>query len=124
MTFGTKLRKFREQNRFSQQEVADLIDVSQNTYSRWESDQSTFKIEYLPKLANVFKIDPIELIPKGTTVKIENNSNPKMDNQGVDFEIKMDARELYKELLESKNELIQILREENMRLEAQLKKSE
>jgi len=47
-----------------------------------------------------------------------------MDNQGVDFEIKMDARELYKELLESKNELIQILREENMRLEAQLKKSE
>ena len=54
MTFGTKLHKLREKTCLSQQEVADLIGVSQNTYSRWESDLCTFKIEYLPKLAEGF----------------------------------------------------------------------
>jgi len=56
MTFGTKLHKLREKSRLSQQEVADFIGVSQNTYIRWESDLSTFKIEYLPKLAEAFKV--------------------------------------------------------------------
>jgi len=56
MTFGTKLHKLREKSRLSQQEVADFIGVGQNTYSRWESDLSTFKIEYLPKLSEAFKV--------------------------------------------------------------------
>ena len=116
MTFGTKLHKLREKNRFTQQEVADLIGVSQNTYSRWESDLTTFKIEYLPKLAEIFKVDPTELIPQGTTVKIVNSGNQKFDNSVVGFEINMDAKELFKDLLASKNEVIRLLKEENERL--------
>ena len=119
MTFGTKLHKLREQNRLSQQEVADLIGVSQNTYSRWESDIITFKIEYLPKLAEVFKVEPTELIPQGTTVKIVNSGNQKIDNSIVGFEINMDARELYRDLLASKDEVIRLLKEENDRLKRQ-----
>jgi len=115
MTFGTKLHKLRERNRLSQQEVADFIGVSQNTYSRWESDLSTFKIEYLPKLAEVFKVEASELIPQGTTVKIVNNSDNK-DNSVKGFEINMDARELYRDLLASKDEVIRLLKEENERL--------
>ena len=121
MTFGTKLHKLREQNRLSQQEVADLIGVSQNTYSRWESDIITFKIEYLPKLAEVFKVEPTELIPQGTTVKIVNSGNQKIDNSIVGFEINMDARELYRDLLASKDEVIRLLKEENDRLKKQAK---
>jgi transcriptional regulator with XRE-family HTH domain len=112
MTFGTKLLKLREKNRLSQQEVADLIGVSQNTYSRWESDLSTFKIEFLPKLAEVFKVDPTELIPQGTTVNIVNSGSQKIDNSVVGFEINMDAKELYKDLLASKNEIIRLLKDE------------
>jgi len=115
MTFGTKLHKLREKSRLSQQEVADFIGVSQNTYSRWESDLSTFKIEYLPKLANVFKVEPTELIPQGTTIKIINNHDNK-DTSVNGFEINLDARELYKDLLTSKNEVIRLLKEENDRL--------
>jgi transcriptional regulator with XRE-family HTH domain len=115
MTFGTKLRKFRELNHLSQQQVAELIGVKQNTYGRWESDESSFKIEYLTKLAEVFKIDPIELIPQGTTVKIVNNTDNK-DNSVNGFQISVDARELYKDLLDSKDEIIRYLRDENMRL--------
>jgi transcriptional regulator with XRE-family HTH domain len=115
MTFGTKLHKLREKNRLSQQEVADLIGVSQNTYSRWESDLSTFKIEYLSKLAEAFKVEATDLIPQGTTVKIVNNKDNK-DTSVNGFEINMDARELYKDLLDSKNEVIRLLREENERL--------
>ena len=115
MTFGTKLHKLREKSRVSQQEVADFIGVGQNTYSRWESDLSTFKIEYLPKLAEAFKVEPTGLIPQGTTIKIINNHDNK-DTSVNGFEINMDARELYKDLLSSKNEVIRLLREENDRL--------
>lgn len=117
MTFGTRLLKLRKESRLSQQQVADLIDVSQNTYSRWESDLSSFKIEYLPKLANVFNVEPTELIPQGTIVKIVNNKGNK-DSSVNGFEISMDARELYKDLLESKNEVIRLLKTENERLKA------
>ena len=52
MIFVINPLKLREMSRLSQQVVAG---VSQNTYSRWESDLSTFKIEYLLKLTNVLK---------------------------------------------------------------------
>ena len=68
MTYGTKLRKIREKNKLSQQEIADQLQISQSTYSQWESDLTTFKVEYLPKLAEIFKIDVTELIPEGTVV--------------------------------------------------------
>ncbi len=101
MTFGTKLLKLREKARLTQQEVAEQIGVEPHTYGRWESDLNSFKVEYLIKLAEVFKVEPTELIPQGTVVKIVNNTDNK-DSSVNGFEIKMDARELYKELLDSK----------------------
>jgi len=73
MTYGTKLRKIREKNKLSQQVIADQLQISQSTYSQWESDLTTFKVEYLPKLAEIFKIDVTELIVEGTVVKVMNN---------------------------------------------------
>jgi transcriptional regulator with XRE-family HTH domain len=112
LTYGTKLRQFREKSRLSQQEVAENLGIGQSTYSQWESDQSTFKVEFLPKLAHLFGVEPVELIPEGTIVKIVNSGNQKIDNSIVGFEIKMDARELYKDLLESKDEIIRLLKKQ------------
>lgn len=95
--------------------MADFLDISQSTYSLWEGDKSTPQVEYLPKLSEILKVDIIELIPKSTSVKIVNNTDNK-DNSVNGFEIKIDGRELVKELLESKDEIIRLLREEIQRL--------
>jgi transcriptional regulator with XRE-family HTH domain len=112
MTYGTKLHQFREKSRLSQQEVAEKLGIGQSTYSQWESDQSTFKVEYLTKLAEIYDVDATELIPQGTTVKIVNSGNQKIDNSVIGFEITMDARELYKDLLNSKDEIIRLLKKQ------------
>ena len=118
MTFGTKLRRLRDKNRLSQQEVSDLLGVKQNTYSRWESDYSTFKVEYLVKLAEIFKVNPVELLPEDNLPKKESGVNQKTDNSNIAIQNKMDKKEIFEELIESKNELIRFLKEENERLKS------
>lgn len=129
MTNGTVLRKLRERKRLSQKEVADRLNISQSTYSQWESDISSYKIDTLPKLADVFDTDITELIQTGTTVKIVNNSN-NTDSSVNAFHVQMDAKKLHDDLfgsyesiikakdaiIESKNDVIQMLRKEIARL--------
>lgn len=129
MSNGVILRKLRGRKRLSQKEVAERLDVSQSTYSQWESDLSSYKIDMLPKLAEVFDVDVTELIPKGTSVKIVNNSNNN-DGSVNAFEVQMDARKLHDDLfssydtiikakdaiIESKEEIIKMLRTEISKL--------
>lgn len=118
MTFGTKLRKHREKKRLSQKEVAEQIGVSQTTYHNWETDISSFRVEFLSKLAQVFEVAIIELMPDGATVKVTNNQHQKNhDTAIVGFEANMaGSHDLYADLLRSKDEIIHLLKEENAQL--------
>lgn len=62
---GENLRKLRTLNtNFSQREVAELLGVDRNTYSKWENNETDVKSEYLPKLAETFKIEIDDLFQK------------------------------------------------------------
>ena len=113
MTLGTKLRKHRERKRYSQKEVAELLSISQTTYYNWENDISSFRVDYLPRLAQLFEINIIELI----SAEIANHQSQPTDT--VDL-MPEDSRELYADLLKSKDEIIQLLKEENTQLRALL----
>jgi transcriptional regulator with XRE-family HTH domain len=110
-TYGTKLSQLRNKAKLSQQEVADFIGISRSTYNSWESDQASYKVEYLTQLADVFKVSPLELLPNANPIKIVNNHDNK-DNSINAFEVSVDAKELYKELLSSKDEIIAMLKEQ------------
>ncbi|MEZ4903930.1 MAG: helix-turn-helix transcriptional regulator [Spirosomataceae bacterium] len=116
MTYGTTLRNLREQQRLTQKEVADLLDIAQSTYSLWESDKSTPQVEYIPKLANALKVDIMKLIPQEAPIKIVNNTGNR-DTSINGFEVKIEGKDLFKDLLESKEEIIKLLREEIRRLQ-------
>lgn len=106
MTFGTKLRKCREKKRLSQREVADLIGVSQSTYSNWEGDIRSFRVEFLAKLAKLFNVCISELLSE--EMSIDNDSSHKSLDEAIATE---NAQELYNDLLKSKDEIIQLLKE-------------
>jgi len=110
-TYGTKLNQLRNKAKLSQQEVADFIGVSRSTYNSWESDQSSYKVEYISKLSEVFNVSPVDLLPLSNSVKIVNNRDNK-DNSINAFEVSVDAKEIYKELLNSKDEIISMLKKQ------------
>ncbi len=105
MTIGTYLRRFRENIKLSQQQVADELGVSQATYNLWESDKSSFKIDFLFKLAKIYNVEPGEIII-GVFKKECLNNRPKyaIDDNGCP--ICIITNNLYKETIKSKNETI------------------
>ncbi|UXE67610.1 MAG: helix-turn-helix transcriptional regulator [Chryseotalea sp. WA131a] len=112
MYIGTQLRKIRDKRKISQQEVADQLGVAQATYWNWENDESHFKLDHLPKLAEILQVDAADLLPEGSVVKIVNNKENK-DNSVNAFEVKMEERVLNEKLLRSLEETITLLKEQN-----------
>ena len=41
MTIGERLLKLRKERNLSQEELANVLDVSRQTISKWETDQTT-----------------------------------------------------------------------------------
>ena len=57
MAIGTNLRKLRNKTKLSQQEVADMLGLDRSTYINWENETSDVKSQYIPKLAEIFKVN-------------------------------------------------------------------
>lgn len=73
---GENLRKLRVLNtNFSQREIAELLGVDRNTYSKWENNDTDVKSEYLPKLAETFKVEIGELFEKSNEKLVVKHSN-------------------------------------------------
>lgn len=62
MTFGTRLQQIRKAAGLSQEQLADLINMSRQAISKWETDQATPDIEKVSLLCEIFKISADELL--------------------------------------------------------------
>lgn len=81
MKIGIKLKQIRENKRFSQQEISNLLDISQKTYSNIESDKSKPTLPQLSKLSEFLDFDLLELLQEqGITF---NQKNTKGSNNGI-----------------------------------------
>lgn len=79
MTIGERLLNLRKEKNLSQEELANILDVSRQTVSKWETDQSTPDFDKIVPLCNYFGITTDELLT-GKTNLIEGN---KEDNKKV-----------------------------------------
>lgn len=50
-----KLKELREENNLSQKEVANFLNIKQNTYSQYETNKRQLPIDVLIKLAKFYK---------------------------------------------------------------------
>lgn len=53
MTFGQRIKTYRQQKGLSQEKVAQLVGVSRQAVGKWEADQSAPSTENLLKLAEI-----------------------------------------------------------------------
>ena len=62
MTIGERLLKLRKERNLSQEELANVLDVSRQTISKWETDQTTPDFDKIIPLCEYFGITSDELL--------------------------------------------------------------
>ena len=76
MEFNNKLYELRKQKGFSQEELANRLNVSRQTVSKWEVGESTPDMEKLVAISDLFGVSLDELVkgeepkPVGTSEQI------------------------------------------------------
>ncbi len=73
---GMNLSRLRKLNQITQEEVAEKINVSRQTYAKWENDETVPDIYICSKLAELFNVSMDDLIhhsEKDTCVVIPTN---------------------------------------------------
>lgn len=55
-TLGNRISQFRKEKRFTQDDLAQMLDVSPQAVSKWENDLTCPDISLLPKLAQILGI--------------------------------------------------------------------
>ena len=83
MSFGETLQTLRKQKGWSQEELAERLELTRQTISKWELEQSAPDLEYIVALSKLFQVSTDYLI-KGEerpndnqeTAPAENMENP------------------------------------------------
>lgn len=92
MSLGERLLEFRKAKQLSQEEVADKLNVTRQTVSKWETDQSTPDFDKIVPLCELYNVSSEELLTGKSTVNNENKSIDEDNNinkkaKGIGFGI-------------------------------------
>ena len=79
MSIGSKIAQYRKEKGLTQETLAQLIGVTNQAVSKWESDQCCPDIQMLPKLADIFDVSVDALFDR-ETVNATTNSSPSEDH--------------------------------------------
>ena len=66
MKFGNRLKQERQKKQMTQQKVADDLNVSRQTISSWETENSYPDIESLIQLSNYYQVSLDTLLKEDT----------------------------------------------------------
>ena len=82
MSLGEKLLNLRKEKHLSQEEVADRLNVTRQTVSKWETDQSTPEFDKIMPICQLYGITSNELLT-GQKVERSTASNPSKKALGI-----------------------------------------
>ena len=107
--YGTKIRMMRELRGLSQDNVANELGIAQNTYSKIESNQTKLTTEMLAKIADVLEVSPMDIMTQQPAIiNFQPNQGTQQAFGHVDTFIST-QKELYEQLLASKDAEIERL---------------
>lgn len=113
MEIGTKIKKIRELRNYTQEYMAQMLEVSQSTYARYEKDDGDLTVSKLEKISEILEVKIEDLI-NFTDKYVFNNYDVKQANQGyyIVNQFSENEKKLYEDkikLLEEKINLLQLL---------------
>ena len=77
MTLGERIYKLRTEKEMSQGDLADALEVSRQSISKWETNGSVPELDKLVKLSEIFGISLDELVTGKETEQQENKGSRK-----------------------------------------------
>lgn len=126
---GKKIRNLREQKGFTQEELAERLNISRSTYQRIEKGDTNTWADYLKNLCTELEVQPEEIINSESV--FSNNNNIEQQGGTIGLLQNTGTLNLYpdnfaqkiEELINANNEKanrIEILEEENAKLRKEL----
>ena len=83
MTFGEKLSRLRKENNYTQEQLADILGVSRQSISKWESDIAYPETDKLIKLGKLFSCSMDYLLNEDVTETQATSSASAPQKEGV-----------------------------------------
>ncbi|MCI3939322.1 helix-turn-helix domain-containing protein [Chryseobacterium aahli] len=116
-TIGKRIRTYREEKGFSQEELAEKLHISRSTYQRIENGETNSWINHIENICTSpeVKLDDI-LKPDEGFVQVNNNNESTNDNGSGVIQNQTINYHTSDKLLESLQYHIALLKEENQRL--------
>ncbi|MFN8274114.1 MAG: helix-turn-helix domain-containing protein [Flavobacteriaceae bacterium] len=112
---GSRLRKLRLEKGYKQEYIADVLKVSQKTYSNMENDKTAISLDTLKKIAEEYKIDLLDLLTPDTPI-IQNNTAIENSTFQSGIIINQLSEELINQIKERVEDLKQIIIEKDKRI--------
>lgn len=110
MSVGTNLKRLRSKTKYSQQDIADMLDVDRLTYVKWENETTEVKSSFLPKLADIFGVKIEDLFETSPARIISINNDNATGNLNNGIIINLSDKETVEKLSEQLQELIKSLK--------------
>lgn len=92
MTLGDKLAKLRKENNYTQEQLADILGVSRQAISKWESDSAYPETDKLIRMSDMFNCSLDYLL------KDEAETDNRTQSEGITFPFRIRERKSKKTL--------------------------
>lgn len=90
MNLGEKILELRTKENMSQSDLADILNVSRQSVSKWETNSSVPELEKLLGMSKIFKVSLDELVSKERKV----NSDESNDNVSINQKPQLQLRKI------------------------------
>ncbi len=89
MELADRLQQLRKGANFSQEQLSDMLDISRQAISKWESGQATPDIQNVIKLCEIYKVSADYILTgKETTTPTPTPTPLPTANKGMSKELK------------------------------------
>lgn len=111
MNLGSKIRSLRVEHNLSSVQVAEMLDISESTYRKFETDRTSPSLDMLEKIAKIYNKEFVDLLPEGCVYQ-ENKDN----SVGIGINSGHVIYQMSEKLMEFYEKRIAELEEENKKL--------
>lgn len=84
MSLGQRLKQVRVEKGFSQADVADFLNISRQSISRWETDKAYPDIDNLVELSKYYEVSIDELLTETKVLQQEINEKTEQMNKNIE----------------------------------------
>ena len=108
MTLGEKLKKTRLKKNFTQEYLADMLNVSQKTYSNFENNKTTPDFPQMEEISKILEVSVLDFL-SGDNMTINNTNG---DHSGFIYQNQIPEKliQQYESRISELKEIIEISR--------------